>query len=128
MAERVAARLDQEGYFGPVCVDAFTWRDGDRSRLRSLVDLNCRLSMSDAAHRLWQRMAPDRTVFYRFFNRRKIELPADLPDALVALGEHGYDRDSRRGILLASPAFVFVADGRSEIFALERWFRDRFEV
>jgi hypothetical protein len=143
MAERVATRLDQEGYFGPVCVDAFTWRDGDRSRLRSLVDLNCRLSMSDAAHRLWRRMAPDRTVFYRFFNRRKIDLPADLPAALAALGEHGYDRESRRGILLASPlrlgeaseswrpgklAFVFVADGRSEIFALERWFRDRFEV
>lgn len=143
MAERVAARLDQESYFGPVCVDALTWRDEGRSRLRPLVDLNCRLSMSDGAHRLWRRLAPERTLFYRFFNRRKIDFPADLPDALAALGEHRYDRDSRRGILLASTlrlgaareswrpgklAFLFVADGRSEAFGLERWFRDRFEV
>ena len=143
MAERVAAGLDREGYFGPVCVDAFSWRDGDRSKLRAFVDLNCRLSMSDAAHRSWRRLAPERTLFYRFFNRRKIDFPAELADALAALGERRYDRDSRRGILLASPlrlgaggeswrpgklAFFFVADGRSATFELERWFRERFEV
>ena len=143
MAERVAAGLDREGYFGPVCVDAFSWRDGDRSKLRAFVDLNCRLSMSDAAHRSWRRLAPERTLFYRFFNRRKIDFPKELPEALAALGERRYDRDSRRGILLASPlrlgaggeswrpgklAFFFVADGRSATFELKRWFRERFEV
>jgi hypothetical protein len=143
MAERVAARLDAESYFGPVCVDAFTWRDGGRSSLRAFVDLNCRLSMSDAAYRLWRRIAPERTFFYRFFNRRKIDLSADLSRALAALGDQRYDRDSRRGILLASPlrlgaagqtwrpgklAVVFIANGRDATFELERWFRERFEV
>ena len=143
MAERVAAGLGREDYFGPVCVDAFTWHDGDRSRLRAFVDLNCRLSMSDAAHRLWRRLAPERTFFYRFFNRRKLDLATDLPGTLAALGQHRYDRESRRGILLASPlrlggaagswrpgklAVAFVADGRAEAFELERWFRERFEV
>jgi hypothetical protein len=143
MAENVAERLDREGYFGPVCVDAFTWRDADRSRLRSFVDLNCRLSMSDAAHRLWQRIAPERTFFYRFFNRRKLDLGTDLPIALGALGPRRYDRRSRQGILLASPllmgapeeswrpgkvAVAFVAQGRPAVFELERWFRERFEV
>jgi hypothetical protein len=143
MAESVAARLDREGYFGPVCVDAFTWQDTDRSRLRAFVDLNCRLSMSDAAHRLWRRIAPERTLFYRFFNRRKLDLGTDLPMALGALGPRRYDRRSRQGILLASPlrlgaagedwspakvAIAFVAAGRSEVFRLERWFRERFEV
>jgi len=143
MAERVAAELDQEGYFGPVCVDAFTWHDGARTRLRSLVDLNCRRSVSAVAHRLWRRIAPERTLFYRFFNRSKIDLPLELSDALTALGEQRYDRNARRGILIGSPprlgsagdswrpgrlAFLFVADERSEIFVLERWFRERFEV
>ena len=133
MAESVAARLGQEGYFGPVCVDAFTWHDADRSRLRAFVDLNCRLSMSDAAHRLWRRIAPERTFFYRFFNRRKLDLGTDLPIALAAMGPRRYDRRSRQGILLASPlrlgkiAIAFVAPGRPEVFELERWFRERFE-
>ena len=88
------------------------------------------------------RLAPERTLFYRFFNRRKLDIPSELLGALVALGEQRYDRATRRGILLASPlrlgagddswrpgklAVLFVADGRPEIFALERWFRERFE-
>jgi hypothetical protein len=143
MAEHVAARLDRENYFGPVCVDAFAWRDGDRSRLRAFVDLNCRLSISDPAHRLWQRLAPERTFFYRFFNRRKIDLGADLPAALAALGAKRFDRAQRRGILLASPlklgaadeswrpgklAIAFIEDGSEATLELERWFRERFEV
>ena len=143
MAEGVAARLDREHYFGPVCVDAFTWHDGGRPRLRAFVDLNCRLSMSDAAHRSWRRLAPERTFFYRFFSRRKLNIAADLSEALAALGQHRYDRESRRGILLASPprlgaageswrpgklAVAFVANGRPEAFELEQWFRERFEV
>ena len=33
-AERVATMLDGKGYFGPVCIDAFSWRDGERLRYR----------------------------------------------------------------------------------------------
>ena len=142
--ERIAARLDNEGYFGPVCVDAFDWRDGNRTRLRSLVDLNARQAMTDGAYRLWQRLMPDRTLFYRFFNRRKLTgLPKELGRVVDALGRRRYDPSLRRGILLASPvrlgfdgetrtpgklAVIFAAEVRSEIFALERWFRDEFEV
>jgi hypothetical protein len=134
MAERVASRLTDEGYFGPVCVDAFSWRDGRSLRLRPLVDLNCRLSMSDPAYRLWRRVAADRSLYYRFFNRRKISLPPDLSRALVALGDRRYDVARRRGVLLASPprfskvAVIFIAENRQEIVALERDFRARFEV
>jgi hypothetical protein len=142
MAERVASKLDDAGYFGPVCVDAFCWRDGDQSKLRSLFDLNCRLSMSDCAYRLWRRAASDRILYYRFFNRRKLALPNELHDVVAALGRRAYDPSGRRGILLASPlrlgtgddawqagklAVMLVAEKRSEVFELERWFRDRFE-
>jgi hypothetical protein len=143
VAERVAADLAREGYSGPVCVDAFTWSDGDRRALRPLVDLNCRLAMSDSAYRLWRRLAPERTFFYRFFSCRKIDLGDDLSAALEALGPQRYDPNSRRGILLASPlrvgeageswrpgklAVAFVADDRSSVFEQERGFRRAFEV
>ena len=143
MAEQVAASLYDEDYFGPVCVDAFSWHDGERSKLRTLVDLNCRLSMSDGAYRLWRRVAPQQTLYYRFFNRRKLTLPADLADALAALGQHRYDSSARKGVLLASPlelgsgrearrpgklAVIFIAGTRPGIFELEQWFRKRFEA
>jgi hypothetical protein len=134
-AEVVARRLTEEGYIGPVCVDAFHWRGaGGRTELRTLADLNCRLSMSDWAHRAWRRLAPDRTCFYRFFNRRKLDLPAGLAALPDALGDRAYDRSSRRGILPVSPlefgklAFLFVAAGRRDVFELEAWFRERFET
>ncbi len=143
MAERVAPRLAASGYFGPVCVDAFTWIDGGIERFRPLVDLNCRASMSDGAHRLWQRIAPTRALYYRFFNRRKLTFSDALAPSVSALGSMQYDASRRRGILVASPlrfgvgddgwrptkiATVFVAENRDSVFALEHDFRARFEV
>jgi len=141
-AERIAARLHAEGYFGPVCIDSFTWREGDRVRLRALVDLNCRRAMSDGAYRLWRRLAPRHTLFYRFFNRRKLGLPGSLKQLVNELETRHYDRATRRGILVASPlelrldsevvqpgklALILVGTSRQEVFELERWFRTRFE-
>lgn len=134
IAEAVASRLATIGYFGPACVDAFSWRDGATMRLRPLVDLNARRSMSEPAYRFWQTTAPERSVYYRFFNRRKLSLPARTEDAVAALGELAYDRDRRRGALLASPpefsklAMIFVAVDRAASLSLEREFRSRFET
>jgi hypothetical protein len=132
-AERIASRLEREGYFGPASFDAFGWRDGDRVRLRPLADLNCRHAMSDGAFRLWRRLAPERCWYYRFFSRRRLPLPGDLPEALAALGDLRYDPDHRRGVLLASPtrfaklAVVLVASDPTGIRALEHELRARFE-
>jgi len=144
MAQRVASRLVGEGYLGPVSVDAFSWSDGARAGLRPFVDLNCRLSMSDGAYRLWRRTARDRAFYYRFFSRRRlIAFPAELSRALAALGRQRYDRASRLGILLASPlrvaaagefrqpgklAVIFVARDHRGVRELEQWFRGRFEA
>jgi hypothetical protein len=151
-AERVASRLVEAGYFGPVCLDAFHWNDNGQSRLRPLVDLNCRRSMSGGVHRLWRDLADGQTLFYRFFNRRKLNLPEELPEMLAALGDDGFDRQRRQGTILASPprlgstglpspegllpgapwrpgklAVIFVAGDRAGVFELERRFRERFE-
>ena len=94
-------------------------------------------------HRLWRRLAPDRALYYRFFNRRKLALPADLVPAVEALAGHRYDPETRRGVLFASPfrfdadgetrrpdkpAVIFVAGDPRKALELEGWFRTRFEV
>ena len=140
-AEAVAASLIRAGYFGPVCMDAFTWRDGGASRLRPLVDLNCRRSLSDGPYRLWRRLCPERTVYHRFFSRRKLSFPATLDEAVEALGESGFRGGENRGVLLASPlsygergeraplklAVLFAGADRKEALSLETGFRSRFE-
>jgi hypothetical protein len=89
--------------------------------------------MSDGAFRLWRRLAPERCWYYRFFSRRRLPLPGDLPEALAALGDLRYDPDHRRGVLLASPtrfaklAVVLVASDPTGIRALEHELRARFE-
>jgi hypothetical protein len=133
-ARRVASKLEVEGYFGPVCMDAFSWRDGDEIKLRPLADLNCRRSMSDGAYRMWDRLGPGITLYYRFFNRRKLRLAAEIDEAAAALGENRFDAARHRGVLFASPldftkiAVVFVGSDRADVFALERSFRERFEA
>jgi hypothetical protein len=133
-AERVAARLEEEGYFGPVCVDGFSWLDENRLRFRHLIDVNCRQPMSRVAYRLWREIGADRVFLYRFFNRRKLSLPRTLPQVLAALGSRRYDRERRRGILLVSPpdhtklGVIFAGENRQDAFALEAELRARFEA
>jgi len=141
-AELAASSLTDEGYFGPVCMDGFVWNDDGRPRLRTLVDLNCRLAMSDAAWRLWQRNAPRAALYYRFFNRGKLRIPDEVPATIEAFGDQAYDAHRQRGILLASPlqigsdgewrrptklAVIFVGDRCEQVLAQEAWFRERFE-
>jgi hypothetical protein len=91
---------------------------------------------------LWRRLAPRHTLFYRFFNRRKLGLPGSLKQLVNELETRHYDRSTRRGILVASPlelrldsevvqpgklALILVGTSRQEVFELERWFRTRFE-
>ncbi len=98
--------------------------------------------MSDGARRLWQRLGADRAFYYRFFNRRKLTLSADLDSALEALGSARYDPERRVGTLLASPttvhgdgeswrpgklAVIFAAERREQAFEMEREFRARHE-
>jgi hypothetical protein len=141
-AATVAGRLHGDGYFGPVCLDAFVWQDGGRPRLRPLVDLNARLHMSRPARRLWKRWRRARMVYWRFFTRRKLRLPEGPGEMEEALGDDAFDSVRMRGILVTSPLWVaqrgrrryphklgvlFVGSTRDEVTALECRFREFFE-
>lgn len=138
-AGKLAACLRAEGYFGPVCFDAYTFRENGKLRLRSLVDLNCRRAMSDGAHRLWRERFPGSTFYWRFFTGEKLvqEAFAQIVASDMAL-RHG----KGHGVLLTSPWHVeidgrsgimpkigaaFIGETKAEVLAMEREFRRRWE-
>jgi len=139
-ARDVAKQLADAGYHGPACMDAFTWDDGGRHRLRPLVDLNARREMSAGASALWRQLGGQGTAYWRFYTRRKIRLPNNYVDLQHILGDDAYNSSRRRGVLVTAPlwlgsdrrkpakaALLFLARDRDEALALDRRFRKRFE-
>jgi len=107
---RISERLHQEGYFGPVSVDAYAWRKkdpkdaGENLYFRPLVDLNARCSMAYPVHGLSRRF-PDRTVLMTQIPST-IALPKNsraLRERLDALGNLNFDPKTRRGVFLVTP-------------------------
>jgi len=138
VALKVAERLAEEGYFGPVCLDHFVWSEGGEHRLRPLADLNARLQVSAPVIRLWRSWGNDRVVYWRLFAARKLRLPPDYLELETALGGDAFDAGSRRGILVTSPfqvaekrlrrvGVLLAGDSRAEVEEMDRRLRERFE-
>ncbi len=138
VVEVAAAALADAGYLGAVCLDAFVWRSPTGPRLRRLVELNARRSMSAGSLRLWRLLGEDATVYGRLFSLRRLTLPADAAGLMAALGQHAFDRRARRGALPVTPpsiagrrpqrvGVVFVGRDRGDVLRQESRFRERFE-
>lgn len=137
-ASKVAARLAEEGYFGPVCLDHFVWLDGGEHRLRRLADLNARLQVSAPILRLWRAWGGDRVIYWRLFAARKLRLPTGYGRLETALGSKAFDPASRRGVLVTSPLMVsgerlrrigvlIAGTSRLEVEELDGKLREQFE-
>ncbi len=139
-AKTVAEALLQEGYFGPVCLDALVWNDCGTSRLRPLVDLNARRHASEG----WRRLSDlwGGCLYGRFFSVRKLRLPATYEEFENALGTDAWDPATRTGAIATSPLWlrgpgnrrrprklgvVFRGRSRDNVFAMEKRFREVFE-
>jgi hypothetical protein len=138
IASKVARRLSDEGYFGPVCLDHFVWSDGTEHRLRPLADLNARLQVSAPLLRLWRAWGEDRVFYWRLFAARKLRLPTDYFDLENALGNDAFDSGGRRGIVVTSPfqvadrksrrlGVLLSGTSRAEVEEMDRRLRGRFE-
>jgi hypothetical protein len=138
VALKVAERLAEEGYFGPVCLDHFVWSEGVDRRLRPLADLNARLQVSAPILRLWRSWGSGGVIYWRLFASRKLRLPTDYLELEAALGGDAFDAASRRGILVTSPfdvagkrlrrfGVLLAGDSRSEVEEMDRRLRERFE-
>jgi hypothetical protein len=139
-ADSLATQLAADGYSGPACIDGFVWDDHGESRLRPLVDLNARRQISAGAAALWRRFPRRGAAYWRFFNRRKIELPASYDELVRAFGDDAFDPRADRGVLVTAPlwigpdrrpsdtaAMLIAGRDRDEVFAVDRRIRARFE-
>ena len=103
-AERIAEALNKQGYFGPVGLDAFLYRDkGGEQSLAAAVDINARHPVSSLAYSLWQRISLEHCFLLRTLTVKKHHLPDDYQAWSELLGETAYDRSSRTGALLLTP-------------------------
>ncbi|MDB5103606.1 MAG: hypothetical protein JWP91_1295 [Fibrobacteres bacterium] len=110
-AAALARALDAIGYHGPVGVDAYVWNSPQGPRLRSMVDINARLSMALPAHGLADRL-PGKTLLWMWTKPRKLDLPDGYGDLDARLGPDAFRSETGTGILAASPLIVPVADSR----------------
>ncbi len=98
----VALRLHAEGYFGPVSLDMYAHRDGEKLRFRSLVDLNARCSMAYPVHGFSHRL-PDRAVQVFQFPAKTLRRPETLGGFRKELGVLHYDPATERGVFWVTP-------------------------
>jgi hypothetical protein len=139
-ADAVASRLATASYHGPVCLDAMVWNDGGRSALRPVVDLNARQAMSAGAAELWRRLGARGAALWRFFSRRKLDLPESYDAIGQRLGDDAFDPERRTGALVTAPlwlgprrrapakaAVLLLGPNRDAVLALDRRVRARLE-
>jgi hypothetical protein len=103
-AERIGQALSQEGYFGPVGLDAFLYRDkGGEQGLAAAVDINARHPVCSLAYALWQRIGLEQCFLLRTLTVKKHHLPNDYQAWSELLGATAYEKSSRNGALLLTP-------------------------
>jgi hypothetical protein len=138
IVSKVARKLSETGYFGPVCLDHFVWSDGNERRLRPLADLNARLQVSAPLLDLWRSLGEDRVFYWRLFAARKLGLPRDYVELEEALGRDAFSLNDRCGVVVTSPftagetrlrrfGVLISARSREEVDEMDRLVRDRFE-
>lgn len=137
-AIRVAGELAREGYFGPVCLDAFAWNDKGQDRLRALVEVNARRQVAAAALSLWRSWGCQPVVYWRLFSTKKLRVPENIEAFVTALGSDAFDPVSLSGVLLTSPlhfaagrpqrvGVLMAGEDRAAVDLLDLRFRERFE-
>ena len=139
---RKGKRAVDLGSTEPPYAVAIPEKQADRDRLASdVAGYRLRVDADELDAMRFERLAASGRA--ALADGRPADAAEELRTALAALGERGYDRNERRGILLASPprlgtagdawrpgklAIIFVAADREGVFELERWFRGRFEA
>lgn len=139
MTRRVAEAMAGAGYFGPACIDTFTYLENGEECLRPLVDLNARWNISAPGLAHHRRQGREGVLLYRFFAPKDLAFCEDTEDFDRRLGPLAFDPESGRGILLSSPlslgsgaekhkpqkvGVIFHGDRRQELLDMERHLRE----
>lgn len=104
MTDAYVAGIAAEGYFGPVGIDSFVYRDVYGEQLLAAgIEINARFTMGSLAHHLQRKMVPDGHFLLRFTGRKKCHLPENYHDLQRLLGDNCYNPLTHAGILLLTP-------------------------
>ncbi|NLL14668.1 MAG: hypothetical protein GX267_14790 [Fibrobacter sp.] len=99
-----AQALSDQGYFGPAGFDSFAYIDIDgKERVAPVIEINARHSMSDVAHAVRKRYAPDKYCFFRLMSKKRCNLPDNYSKWKEILKEDHFDPDTQKGIILLTP-------------------------
>ncbi len=72
LADHTSACMADTGYFGPVGIDALVYHDGERLRLKPIVEINPRFTMGRVALHLSRRVNSARTALWLILTRKEI--------------------------------------------------------
>jgi hypothetical protein len=141
LAEAAADR----GYFGPIGVDSFVYRDRSGAEvLASGIEVNGRFTMGMLAHEFRSRIATGQHTLLRFIGKKRCRLPASIGEWLTVCGaDIAYNRTSRSGIIAITPmrigyrgtwsqpqrsAFFIVGDTLDQLETFDRELRMRISA
>lgn len=94
IGKQIASSAQQDGYFGPLGIDAMLYRGGDDVRLRPVMDINARWTMGRVAYEWGQRLAAGKKATWLVGSRAEgvmAEPPENTNVILTSSGELGED-------------------------------------
>ncbi len=121
--QTVAARLYQEGYFGPVCIDSMLLKDGS---IRSVVEINARQSMGLINHYVDRFLEPFSTQGSLLFFSLGLTRPVSFDEILHTMRQEAilFQADRPEGILPLSANTLSV--NRNTQASREAAYKGRF--
>jgi len=99
-----AQALFDQGYFGPAGFDSFAYIDNlGKERVAPVIEINARHSMSDVAHAVRNRYAPNKYCFFRLISKKRCSLPDDYNEWKKVLKKDHFDPGTQEGVILLTP-------------------------
>lgn len=106
-----AQALFDQGYFGPAGFDSFAYIDSSgKECVAPVIEINARHSMSDVAHAVRNRYAPQKWCFFRLMSKRRCNLPDDYNKWKGMLKKDHFDPGTQEGVFLLTPLRLWHGD------------------
>lgn len=139
--KKAAHALFTQGYFGPAGFDSFVCTDNNgKECVAPVIEINARHSMSDIAHAIRSRYAPDKRCLFRLLSKRRCKLPQSYKEWIELIKNDHFDTDTQVGIMLTTPlrlkqgnswvqplrnGFFISANSEKELFEMDERLRKR---
>lgn len=140
---KAAEMLLSNGYFGPAGFDSFSYTDKNgNERIAPVIEINARHSMSDVAHAIRNKCAPEKFCFFRLISKKRCNLPDTYQKWIDLMGEDHFNIEKQEGVILVTPlqlqygnnfvqparnGFFIAGSSEEELFERDKRLRERVE-